>query len=390
MLVDRAASGRNNFQLIRLVLAVAVLYFHSFDLLAADHTDPVLDLIPPATHLGRIALCFFMVISGFLVTHSWLHSAGWQDFLTRRVLRVHPAFIVASAISAFVVAPYGSRAAVEYLESLDLFGFAWNALLLGKLEIPPSFLSNPYPGQVNGSLWSIRIEFECYLGLMVLGLLGILRRRFEAMAIFVLLLVLHAVQGYVPSSLDRFAHHLQLATFFMGGAVFYLYADRIPRTYGWLEVAGLVVLATSILEIGYIELLPIVGTYLLLYLAYEPRLIHLDLGRYGLAWMRPSLRVDLSYGIYLYAWPVQQLIVQAAGPWLNPWTLSLAALAGSGSLAWLSWTLIERPALMYKRRISRPAGAPADASASPTAIPATPAPPAERPPEAPPGPPATR
>lgn len=66
MVGDRESFGRNSFQLIRLVLAVAVLYRHSFDLLATGHAYVVLDLIPPRTHLGRIALCFFMVVSGFL------------------------------------------------------------------------------------------------------------------------------------------------------------------------------------------------------------------------------------------------------------------------------------------------------------------------------------
>ncbi|MCC7369750.1 MAG: acyltransferase [Chloroflexi bacterium] len=334
------AFRRNHFLLLRLLLAVAVLYRHSFDLLAASHADLVLDLIPPRTHLGRIALCFFMVISGFLVTQSWVQSTGWRDFLTRRVLRIYPAFLVASIFSAFVAAPLGSRQPLDYLERLDIGGVVANALLLGKLTIPPSFLDNPYPGQVNGSLWSIRIEFECYLGLLALGLAGIPRRRQLVLGLFAGMLIAHAVQGYVPSQFDRFAHHLQLATFFVAGMVFFLYRDRIPRSHGWLEVAGLVVLVTGILEVGFLELLPVTGTYLLLYLAYEPLL-----GRLG--W---SPRVDLSYGIYLYAWPVQQLLVQAAGPALNPWTLSLAALVGSGLLAALSWTLVERPALALKRR----------------------------------------
>src|SRR6187549_3927461 len=100
MLVDRDSFGRNSFQLIRLLLAVAVLYRHSFDLLAADHADVVMDLIPPRPHLGRIALCFFMVVSGFLVTQSWMQSEGWLDFLRLRVLRVYPAFVVPSVLSA--------------------------------------------------------------------------------------------------------------------------------------------------------------------------------------------------------------------------------------------------------------------------------------------------
>lgn len=341
MFADRDAFGRNSFQLIRLILAIAVLYRHSFDLLAADHADVVLDLIPPRTHLGRIALCFFMVVSGFLVTHSWTQSTGWRDFLWRRVLRVYPGFLAASLFCAFVAAPLGSRDALSYLESVNYGAFFGAALQLGKLDIPPSFLSNPYPGQVNGSLWSIKIEFECYLGLMVLALLGALRHRFAMLALFAIMLAAHAIQPYAPSTpLDRFANHLQLATFFMAGSVAYLFWDVLPRSYGWIEIVGLVVLTTAVIEVGFLELLPVTGTYLLLCLAFEQRLSALRIGR----------RVDLSYGIYLYAWPVQQLLIQVLGGWLNPWTLSVAALLGSGGLALLSWTLIERPALALKRR----------------------------------------
>jgi peptidoglycan/LPS O-acetylase OafA/YrhL len=340
MVGDRQSFGHNSFQLIRLVLAVAVLYRHSFDLLATGHADVVLDLIPPRTHLGRIALCFFMVVSGFLVAHSWTQSAGWRDFLWRRVLRVYPAFVVASVLSAFVAAPLGSRDPAGYLAAIDILGFLVNTLQLNKLAVQPSFLENPYPGPINGSLWSIKIEFECYLGLMALGLVGVFRRRALMLGLFGLMLVAHAVQPYVPSSLDRYAHHLQLSTFFMSGVVAYLYRERIGRGYGWWEVAALTTVATAILEVGFVELLPLTGTYLLLYLAYEPRLLRLQVGR----------RVDLSYGIYLYAWPVQQLLIQTVGGWLNPYTLSVAALVGSGALAWLSWSLVERPFLALKQR----------------------------------------
>jgi peptidoglycan/LPS O-acetylase OafA/YrhL len=354
MLVDRESFARNSFQLIRLVLAVAVLYRHSFDLLVAGHADVVLDLIPTRTHLGRIALCFFMVVSGFLVAHSWTQSTGWRDFLGRRALRVYPGFVVAATFSAFVAAPLGSSDPAAYLSSIDIPGFLVGAVQLDKLSVPPSFLSNPYAGPVNGSLWSIKIEFECYLGLLALALVGIFRRRVLMLGIFGVMLVAHAVQPYVPSSLDRFANHLQLATFFMSGTVAYLYRDRISRSYHWLEVAGLVTICTAILEVGFVELLPLTGTYILLYLAYEPRLLQVPIGR----------GVDLSYGVYLYAWPVQQLLIQAVGTWLNPWTLSVAALAVSGGLAWLSWTLVERPFLALKRRRA----ATQDASAQPSTV----------------------
>jgi peptidoglycan/LPS O-acetylase OafA/YrhL len=339
---DRASFGQNSFQIIRLVLAVAVLYRHSFDLLASSHADVVLDLIPPRTHLGRIALCLFMVVSGFLVTHSWFESAGWRDFLWRRVLRVYPAFIMAAMLSAFVAAPLGTPNPASYLDSIDLGRFLADLVQLNKLSVPPSFLINPFPGPVNGSLWSIKIELECYLMLMALGLIGALRWRAGILGLFALLLVGHAIQGYVPSRLDRFGNHVQLATFFLSGTVAYLYRDRIRWSYGWLEVAGLVTVVTAIVEVGFVELLPIFGTYILLYLAYEPRLASLGIGR----------RPDLSYGIYLYAWPVQQLLIQALGPGISPYVLTVLALIISAGLAWLSWRFVERPFLALKRRQS--------------------------------------
>lgn len=339
MLYENGTFGRNNFALIRLLLAAAVLYRHSFDLVGSLHGDLTLDLIPPQTHVGRIALCFFMVVSGYLVAHSWQQSSGWADFLWRRVLRIYPGFIAACLFAAFVAAPLGSPDALAYLESIDLPAFLAAMLQLGKLDVPPSFLANPYPGTINGSLWSIKIEFESYVALILLGLAGVLRRRAWVLALFAVMAVLNAAQPYVPSTLDRFNAHLQLSTFFMAGACAYLYRDRIPRSYGWLEVAGLVLLATAVLEIGFVELLPLTGTYVLLYAAYEPRLRIWPVGS----------STDLSYGLYLYAWPVQQLVVQASGGRIDPWSLTAISLAIGCGLAYLSWHLVERPALRLKR-----------------------------------------
>ena len=308
MLGDRESFGRNSFQLIRLVLAIAVLYRHSFDLLATGHADVVLDLIPPRTHLGRIALCFFMVVSGFLVAHSWTQSDGWRDFLWRRVLRVYPGFVVASVLSAFVAAPLGSSDPAGYLASIDVLGFVVGALQLDKLSIPPSFLSNPYPGPVNGSLWSIKIEFECYLGLMALGLVGVFRRRALMLGIFALMLVAHAVQPYVPSSLDRYAHHLQLARSYGG-------RGRLPVPRA--APADLRLAGGRGADDGRDG--DPGGRLRRAAAAHRARTCcsTSPTSRASRAF-RSGRRVDLSYGIYLYAWPVQQLLIQAFGAWLNP------------------------------------------------------------------------
>ena len=158
------AFGRNNFAMIRLILAAAVLYDHSF-VLAVDHDNGniLANFIPDVTSLGQMALYSFMVLSGFLITHSWHQSAVWWDFLRRRVLRIYPAFIMACLFAAFVAAPLGAPDPLDYLASIHFEPFAAAVLQLGKLQLPPSFTTNPIPEQVNGLLWTIKIEFECYV-----------------------------------------------------------------------------------------------------------------------------------------------------------------------------------------------------------------------------------
>ena len=144
---DRDAFGRNSSELIRLVLAVAVLYRHSFDLLASGHTDVVLDLIPPRTHLGRIAHCFFMVGERLPGDAQLAGERRLARLPAAGVRRIYPAFVVASVFSAFVAAPLGSANPAACLDSIDLGRCLADVVQLNKLSVPPSF---PNPSSCAG------------------------------------------------------------------------------------------------------------------------------------------------------------------------------------------------------------------------------------------------
>ena len=142
--------------------------------------------------------------------------------------------------------------------------------------------------------------------------------------------------------------HLRCLTYFLSGMLFYLYRDRIPFSFRLLVLSTLGIVLAAALG-GLAALLPVLGTYVLMYAAFNAHSKLQDFGRHR----------DLSYGVYLYGWPVSQLFVLILGVGTHPFLLFLLASAGSCGMAALSWHFIEHPALRRKPqeiRLSAPPG----------------------------------
>ncbi len=352
----------NNFDVLRLFWAVAVLFSHCFALpQGGNRHEPLAMLTNGQTTFGSLAVDAFFVISGFLITQSWLRSKGPGDYLRKRVLRIYPGFLVAALFCALIVGPLASASMTAYLQGFHLrlaARFVWSVLTLSQLTLPPVFMHLPSYGEINGSLWTIRYEFWCYLFLAALGVLGLLKRRGAAAGLFLLVLLLHTAQEWhypgigqgndvfkagllhgreIPllGNLDRWP---RLLAFFLAGTVCFLYREQIPRSPR-LAVVSVLLLAFCF-RWGLNALLPLCGTYLLLYAAGSPRHIGKAL----------TQRADLSYGIYLYAYPVQQLLILFLGAQINPFVLFVLALPTVSAAAWLSWKLVEQPVLLRKKQ----------------------------------------
>ncbi len=353
----------NNFDFLRLFWAVVVLFSHCFALPQGGNShEPLAVLTHGQTTFGSLAVDAFFVISGFLITQSWLRSKGLADYLRKRVQRIYPGFLAAALFCAVIVGPLASESVAGYLHGWHLkllVRFVWSVLTLSQLALPPVFRHLPSFGEINGSLWTIRYEFWCYLFLAALGMLGLLKRRGAVAGLFLLVLLLHTAQEwYFPGigqgndvfkagllhgveipllgNLDRWP---RLLAFYLAGTVCSLYQDRIPRSPR-LVLASVLLLALCV-HWGLNAMLPLCGTYLLLYAAGSSIQIGKPL----------TQRADLSYGIYLYAYPVQQLLIQGLGAQINPFVLFVLALPTVSALAWLSWTLVEKPVLLRKKQI---------------------------------------
>jgi peptidoglycan/LPS O-acetylase OafA/YrhL len=356
----QADISRNNFDIIRLCLAFLVIYSHSYPLLGYGLKEPLFVLSGRQCILGELAVTAFFMISGFLITRSWNGSRSFQSYIEKRVCRIYPGFLVASLLCLFIVGPLGASNRFNYWREIHPFSFAANLLLL-QPQFPRSF-QNLAINHVNGSLWSIPWEFYCYLAIPVAAFLGCIRRRGWLLALFIVSMVLLVAKiQFVP----KLPFPGKIATAFMSGQVFYLYSDVIRYKKPILIVSLLLLLFSAVasnLHLFHI-FLPLFGSYILFYIAFVPSRT--------LAFAKSLTKGnDLSYGVYLYGWPVQQLIVQAYQRHLTPLSLFVLAMLGSTVLGGFSWFLVERRFLA--RRTERKVSAAQVAYPAPATFPGSP------------------
>lgn len=341
----------NRFDFFRLALASLVIWSHSFVLSTGQvSSEPLLRWTRGQIDWGGLAVDFFFVISGFLITYSWMRSASARDYLVKRVSRIYPGFILASLVQALLILPmvtpvFRGFTLRQWLmlpaNILDLVGFGYP---YG--NVPPVFVHNPLPNVMNGSLWTIRYEFVCYLLIPVLASLGFLRRRWPLAAVWAGIVVMTGLGVVIPThklvtaTLGAPLHWPRFLSFFLAGMVFCVYREQISwrRSYALVCVAALVIAARLPPVLTY--LLPVCGGYALLCFALPPARVFTEFGRFG----------DFSYGTYLYAFPIQQCIVMAAGGRIGPVRLFLIACPLSIAAGIASWFVVERWFLRRKRR----------------------------------------
>ena len=329
----------NALNFLRLAFAIVVLFAHSWAF-GGFGTDPLGWLLWDIGDAAGSAVNGFFIISGFLITGSWLSGRGAESYLRARVARIWPAFAVAFVFSALVAALAAGDDWLRYLRSIPKQSWAVGIFTLNpfELERPLSFAGNPYPKTVNGPMWTIRVEFCCYMAVALAGSVGAFRRRW-LVALFTLFAMAVAIyeHRYVPNAWLNWA---RFGVLFGAGSLFYLFRNRVPKS-GWLALASLALLGTSRWVPLYVTV-PLAGTYLIFYFAYAAP-----------TWIkRIGAKNDISYGVYLYGGVLQQLyFCYAVKGWmpLNPWACFASVLPFCLAAGWLSWLFIEKPAKQWMR-----------------------------------------
>ncbi|SFI03086.1 Peptidoglycan/LPS O-acetylase OafA/YrhL, contains acyltransferase and SGNH-hydrolase domains [Bosea sp. OK403] len=337
---DGMICGSNNFGILRLVLALAVVVSHAFSV-ATGRLDAEPLMHATGFTLGEHAVNGFFAISGFLVTMSY-ERRGWRDYGLARLLRIVPGLVAATLFVSLVIGTVmTSLDWASYFADGQLWRFIQGTLTTFKsaAALPGVFDQNPLSFPM-GTVWTLKYECLCYLGVLGAGLAGLLCRRNWVLCLWVLLLAAVILREIIaPNGAKGVETGLRLPLIFVTGGVIYLWRERVPLSVWGL--CGLAVLVTLLARTPLYKAALFSGTaWGAIVLALAPALT---------AW-RSTPEADLSYGVYLYGWPVQQ-VFYALFPAAGALTLLAPSLLLTLLLAAASWYAVERPALGLKRRL---------------------------------------
>lgn len=327
----------NNFTALRLFAAFLVLYGHAFDLYKLP-APSFMGWMP----LGPVAVYIFFAISGYLISISWTRDSHIVRFVLKRVLRIFPGLVVCVLLTILILGPVTTTLPLgDYFKSPETRAYAKNIALNINYTLPGVFENNTYPRAVNGSIWSLPVEFAMYLIFACLAF--VLRGKWLQRAGVILLAGLFFIANYFIglTTIVFYAFPVQYLAicgmYFLVGVGIHQW-----RLLRFLSAPNVIAIAVIWLSFSRWPTLFEYASYVLLPLL----IIAFGTGASkAFIWLD---KYDYSYGVYIYAFPVQQVIsfyFFNHGFRFGIFTSAIVTLC----LAALSWHWIEKPALQYKK-----------------------------------------
>ncbi len=334
----KSTSGKpSGFDYMRLILAVLVICFHS----VVTSYGPLAQNEFNQTFLGKtfgMILPMFFCLSGFLVAGSLMRSHSVVTFLGLRALRIYPALAIDAIFCGLILGPILTNLPLaEYFNHSDVHRYLLNSIGIIHYHLPGVFERNP-TNAVNGQLWTIRYEMECYIALALLALLGLHRNRKIFTLIIGLILAIQQTRSLLqetPIWLGR-----QLVYCFLAGVVLFLWKDKIHWNKHLFIPALLLGFALQHSSLAYLASAPVAYATIYLGLLNPKKIKLIESG-------------DYSYGLFLYGIPIQQTLVSLS-PLARDWLMNcLLSIPTTFLFAWMSWHLVEKRVLRSKSGLYR-------------------------------------
>lgn len=328
---------RNALNLMRVGLACVVILAHAWQIGGWEPRPHLGDI-----ELGAAAVAAFFAVSGFLITGSAVRLP-FPSFLVRRFLRIYPAYLCAMLVTALVFAPASvllfGETRWDFAVALQ-FVVSNLGLKIVTPDIPGTLDDVPFPGSWNGVAWTLAYEFCCYI---LAGIIAVFRTRVRVVGSAGLLVVLSSAMALDHLGAVSIAHGIEIglrpAACFVAGSMLFMLRDHVPDHRLLAAAAGAVVVGSAAIGVSDI-VAPLPFAYLLIFAATHLR---------GKA---IGSRNDVSYGLYLYGWPVGQLLAHVLrAPDTPPFVIAVVTVLLTLPFAWASWICVERPAQGLGKRL---------------------------------------
>ncbi|ESU20799.1 hypothetical protein FCR2A7T_11130 [Flavobacterium cauense R2A-7] len=336
----------NNFDFLRLIFALFVIVSHSYPLSGIENCDALCELTNGQMHFSYIGIKGFFIISGYLIFQSLNRSKGIVDYYWKRVLRLFPALLVVLLLTILLAPLVYENSTVSYFSNETVWSYFYNNLSLYRMQyaIDGVFEKNPYGPAINGSLWSICYEFTMYI---ILSGLFLFRNNKTIVKVLVVTLFLSFLMltVFFEDKLHRNLFYMDvslfvnLGLFFLGGVILSVFEYEKNKNSTLINTISLLIVIISIVTEKYFSVIQFI---------FIPLLI-IGLGIKSTKYINSvsSSVGDLSYGIYIYGFPVQQTLMYFFK--LDYINLMLYASIISVVFAYFSWHLVEKKALKFKK-----------------------------------------
>ncbi|MGE3830585.1 MAG: acyltransferase family protein [Parvibaculaceae bacterium] len=333
---------RNSFNLVRLVAALSVIVSHGYLLMGQGDAQPLKSFTPYT--IGQHAVNVFFVLSGLMLTRSLYRDPSLANFALSRALRIFPALFAFGIAFAFLAGPFLSTLSVGHYLS-DTHTLLYPIAILVQFNMAPAphgiFTGVPMASAINDSLWTIRYEITAYVCLAILFGLGLLRTATGAAAFLglMLLAMIAYALGWLGPEHSPVEQLSRYGFCFLVGVNLYHWRARISNAWAWLIPTALAAVFLHGTLLAAPAFILLAGHAAIL---FGTR----DFGALT-SWTRET---DISYGTYIYGWPVQQtLLTMASG--ITPAMLAFCSLLVVPVCGLLSWRYVEEPALRLKRSL---------------------------------------
>ncbi|MEP6467049.1 MAG: acyltransferase [Parafilimonas sp.] len=339
----------NNFKFMRLLAACMVIFYHSYAF-TNEKNDPLKVITNGAISFSYLGLAIFFFLSGLLVTQSFYHSSSWRNFLWKRFLRLYPAAWLAILTCMFILGPLVTVFPFVKYFTNDLFFQYASSLSLVRVTylLPGVFLHSPVDPSVNSPLWSISLELKLYLGLLIFAILRFpFKKTILVFLIIAAVFIEHFFYNATENAVKNFYNgfvlypYVAYAPYFLIGVLYFIYHNKIVSNL-FIALGALIITCISIkLNLFFLTRLIVIPILVLYASSLKPTLIK-----------KITPKPDLSYGLYVFAYPVQQVISQITGTTnIAAWKMTLLCIICTLPFAFFSWYLVEKKALSFKRRM---------------------------------------